>query len=228
MRHSIDCRFTRGEALSDSEAPFDIDHVDHSVGGFGGHAFRRFTHIAMSIIPLVYYARGQELGDYFSVSPRELVSMIVISILIIEFLRLRFGIVVVGQREYEASQISAFAWGGIAVALALLIAPEGDGSGLERGLYGIPLIFGLTFVDPVMGEVKRIKKNLNSAIVAGSVVSFSIWLGCHFWLGTPLVAALVLAPLTVLGEIPSLKYIDDNATMVLIPLAALVILSPFL
>ena len=83
MRHSIDCRFTRGEALSDSEVPFDIDHVDHSVGGFGGHAFRRFTHIAMSIIPLVYYARGQELGDYFSVSPRELVSMIVISILII-------------------------------------------------------------------------------------------------------------------------------------------------
>ena len=88
MRHWTDCRLTRGDVLSDSEVPFDIDHVDHSVGGFGGHAFRRFTHIAMSIIPLAYYAKGQELGDYFSATPRELVSMIVISILIIEFIRL--------------------------------------------------------------------------------------------------------------------------------------------
>jgi len=227
-RHWIDYRELVGDCLSESEVPFDIDHVSHSIGGFGGHAFRRATHVTMAVIPVIYYARGDELGDYFSVSSRELVSMVLISILLIEFIRLRWGIVVVGQREYESSQISAFAWGGIAVGLALLVAPEGDGSGIERGLFGIPLIFGLTFVDPVMGEVKRIKKDLNSAIVAGSVVSFSVWLGCHLWLGTPLIASLLLAPLTVLGELPSLKYIDDNATMVLIPLAALVIMSPFL
>ena len=214
--------------MTESEVPFDIDHVNHSVGGFGGHAFRRFTHIAMSLIPILLYTKGEEMGEYISVSSRELVSVIVILILFLEFIRLRWGIVVVGQREYEAKQISAFAWGGIAVALALLIAPEGDGSGVERGIYGIPLIFGLTFVDPVMGEVKRIKKDLNLAILAGSVVSFSVWLGCHFWIGTPLIASLVLAPLTVLGELPSLKYIDDNATMILIPLAALVIMLPFL
>ncbi len=79
-----------------------------------------------------------------------------------------------------------------------------------------------------MGEVKRIKKDLNAAIVAGTMVSFTVWLGCHLWIGTPLLAALVLAPFTVLGELPSLKYIDDNATMILIPLAALVIMYPFL
>tara|TARA_Y100001970_G_scaffold284657_1_gene402479 strand:+ start:4697 stop:5341 length:645 start_codon:yes stop_codon:yes gene_type:complete len=214
--------------LSESEVPFDIDHVDHSIGGFGGHAFRRATHVSMSAIPVIYYSSGEQLGDYFSLSPRELVSVIVISILLIELIRLRWGIVVIGQREYESSQISAFAWGGIAVALALLVAPEGDGSGIEKGLFGIPLIFGLTFVDPVMGEVKRTKKDLKSAIVAGALVSFTVWVGCHFWLGTPLIASLLLAPLTVLGELPSLKYIDDNATMVLIPLAALVIMSPFL
>ena len=214
--------------MTESEVPFDIDHVNHSVGGFGGHAFRRFTHIAMSLIPILFYTKGEEMGEYISVSSRELVSVIVILILFLEFIRLRWGIVVVGQREFEAKQISAFAWGGIAVALALLIAPEGDGTGVERGIYGIPLIFGLTFVDPVMGEVKRIKKDLNLAILAGSVVSFSVWLGCHFWIGTPLIASLVLAPLTVLGELPSLKYIDDNATMILIPLAALVIMLPFL
>ncbi|SVE37977.1 uncharacterized protein METZ01_LOCUS490831, partial [marine metagenome] len=39
---------------------------------------------------------------------------------------------------------------------------------------------------------------------------------------------ILLAPLTVLGELPRVKYIDDNATMILFPLAALLLLSPFL
>ena len=43
-----------------------------------------------------------------------------------------------------------------------------------------------------------------------------------------LLAAVLLAPLTVVGEIPSTKIIDDNATMVLLPLAGLVLLMPFL
>ena len=114
--------------MTESEVPFDIDHVDHSVGGFGGHAFRRFTHVAMSIIPILFYTKGDEMGDYLSISSRQLVSVIVMIILLLEIIRLRWGIVVVGQREYEAKQISAFAWGGIAVALALLIVPEGDGA----------------------------------------------------------------------------------------------------
>ena len=56
----------------------------------------------------------------------------------------------------------------------------------------------------------------------------SDWLGCHFWLGTELIAALLLAPLTVLGELPPTKSIDDNATMVLFPLVGLVLILPFL
>jgi len=52
--------------------------------------------------------------------------------------------------------------------------------------------------------------------------------GCSFWLGTPLWISILLAPLTVLGELPRVKYIDDNATMILLPLAALLLLSPFL
>ena len=39
---------------------FDIDHVEHSVGGLGGHAFRRITHVSMALIPVIYYSRGEE------------------------------------------------------------------------------------------------------------------------------------------------------------------------
>ena len=139
--------------MNESEARFDIDHVEHSVGGFGGHAFRRLTHLSMAVIPILYYTRGEEIAGVFSLRPDEFVSYVFLMILIIEAIRLRFGIVIVGQREYESSQISALAWGAFAVCLALLVtgmAPFATGTGLEAGIYGIPLIFGLTFVDPLM------------------------------------------------------------------------------
>ena len=205
-----------------------VDHVDHSVGGFGGHAFRRLTHISMAVVPFLYYIHGDRISSWFFLDPTQFVSCFCFLILVIELVRLKTGIVIVGQREYESNQISALAWGTIAVASALLIAPEGDGSGIESGIYGIPLILGMTIVDPLMGEVKRLKRDLNMAIYLGIFVSYTIWLTCYFWIGTDLIAAILLAPLTVLGELTSSKLIDDNATMVLFPLCGLVFLSPFL
>tara|TARA_B110000495_G_C23012399_1_gene598950 strand:- start:1137 stop:1784 length:648 start_codon:yes stop_codon:yes gene_type:complete len=204
-----------------------IDHVQHSVGGINGHAFRRLTHISMFMIPLIYYTKGLEIASYFDINPKQLVSLICLSILLIEIIRLKSGIVVIGQREYESKQISALAWGAFSVSLVFLILPEGDNIGLDSGLYGIPLIFGLTFVDPLMGEIKRQKKDIKMAIMAGLLCSYVIWIGCHFWINTPILVSIILAPLTVLGELPQVKYIDDNATMILFPLSALIILLPF-
>ncbi len=203
------------------------DHVDHSVGGFGGHAFRRFTHVSMTAVPFIYYLYGQDVADIVSIEAKQLVSIVCFLIILAEVIRLRLGIVIFGQREYEADQISALAWGGLAVSLALLLAP-GEGEGLEAGIYGIPLIVGLTLVDPVMGEIKRTKQDLRLAIYVGLVVSYAVWLGCHYWLGTDIIAAILLAPLTVLGELPKTKEIDDNATMILFPLTGLMLLLPFL
>ena len=182
----------------------------------------------MASIPYLYYVHGEAISSYFSLQAREFVSAICILILIIEAVRLRSGIVIVGQREYESNQISALAWGALAVALAILIAPEGENGSMEAGKYGAPIILGMTLVDPVMGEVKRTQKNLRTAIIAGLAVSYAVWIGCHFWIGTELIAALLLAPLTVLGELPLTRALDDNATMVLFPLFGLVVLLPFL
>ncbi len=217
-----------GNDMVEQENDMFVDHVGHSIGGMGGHAFRRLTHVSMASIPYLYYVHGDQISSYFSLEPREFVSAICILILIIEAIRLRTGVVIVGQREYESSQISALAWGAFAVALALLIAPESEKGGMEAGIYGTPIILGMTLVDPVMGEVKRTKKDLRTAIIAGLVVSYSVWLGCHFWIGTEIIAAVLLAPLTVLGELPPTKFIDDNATMVLLPLAGLILILPFL
>ena len=204
-----------------------VDHVEHSIGGFGGHAFRRATHVTMAIIPYLYYVHGNDISSYFELAPNQFVSLVCISILIIEALRLRFGIVIIGQREYESYQISALAWGALAVSLALLIAPQ-KGELMEAGLYGAPIIFGMTIVDPVMGEIKRIKQDLRLAIGIGLLVSYVVWLSCYYWLGTDLIVVALLAPLTVAGELPKTKAIDDNATMILFPLAGLILMFPFL
>ncbi len=204
-----------------------VDHVEHSIGGFGGHAFRRATHISMFIIPIIYYTKGENIASILNLNIDQLVSIICISILGLEIIRLKFGIVVIGQRAYESSQISALAWGAFSVSLVFLIAPSGDTEGIKSGLYGIPIIFGLTFVDPLMGEIKRQMKDIKMAIVIGLICSYFIWFSCSYFLQTPLILSILLAPLTVLGEIPQVKYIDDNATMILFPLVAMVILLPF-
>ena len=206
-----------------SEIPVDIDHAKHSVGGHGGHWFRRVTHISMGIIPFVYHLWGEDISSLFSLSLREFVTWVGVAFLIIELIRIRLGIIIVGQREYESNQISALAWGALAVCATLLLAPQ-EGSGLNAGKYTIPIILGLTFVDPLMGEVKRSKAGLKKAIIAGLVVSYLVWLISVHLFSTPLIYAIILAPLTVLGEIPTVKWIDDNATMIILPLIALLIM----
>ena len=152
-----------------------------------------------------------------NLTPREFVIAVLLFFVVIEVIRVKMKIIIVGQREYEANQISALGWGAFAVCLALILAPQ-EGEGLEAGKYTIPLICGLTFVDPVMGEVKRAKKGMKAAILVGLLVSYTVWMASVALFSTPLIAALFLAPLTVAGEVPRVSWIDDNATMILFPL----------
>ncbi|GIS51243.1 MAG: hypothetical protein Ct9H90mP26_0300 [Methanobacteriota archaeon] len=55
---------------------------------------------------------------------------------------------------------------------------------MEAGLYGAPIILGMTLVDPTMGEVKRKMRDLRLAIISGLVVSY--------WCGLVVISGLVL------------------------------------
>jgi len=207
--------------------PVDIDHAEHSVGGAGGHWFRRLTHVGMCVIPFAYHLWGDSIAGKVSMTPSDFVIAVAVFFIAIEVIRIKFGIIIVGQREYEAKQVSALAWGAVAVCLTLILAPQ-EGEGLEAGKYTIPIICGLTFVDPIMGEVKRAKMGMQSAVLVGLAVSYTIWMGSVALFSTPFLVAVLLAPLTVAGEVPRVSWIDDNATMILFPLIALLLLHPLL
>mgnify|MGYP001193340252 CR=1 FL=1 len=194
--------------------------VDLSVGGMSGHIFRRIFHVSMFIIPFIYFEYGESFSENLEMTLPEVVSMIVLIAIFGEALRLKFGFTVFGQREYEAKQVSALAWGGFAVGMVLLLAP------IEQ--YAYPLIFSLAFGDPFMGEIRRKGVETKQVIIYSTIFIACLWLLCWHFFATPFWLAFLLAPICVFSEMPRLRYIDDNATMLLIPLAAILILEPFI
>jgi len=81
--------------------------VDLSVGGMSGHIFRRIFHISMFIIPFLYFEYGESVSEKLGYTLPEVVSIVIIVAIVGEALRLKFGLTVFGQREYEAKQVSA-------------------------------------------------------------------------------------------------------------------------
>jgi hypothetical protein len=193
--------------------------VDTSIGGMRGHLLRRGIHLSMSFLPFIYFAYGEHVADAIGLSLDQLVASVLLVAMTGEGIRLRLGFTVFGQRDYEANQISALAWGAIGVGMVFLLAPT--------EAYAWPLILSLSLGDPLMGELRRKGMASRNVMLVSTLALLAIWLVAWAQFGTPLWMALLLAPVCMASEWPRLTYIDDNATMVLIPLALVLLLEPF-
>src|SRR6056300_1725588 len=185
--------------------------VDTSIGGMRGHLLRRGIHLSMSFLPFIYFAYGEQVADAIGLSRDQSVASVLLVAMTGEGLRLRLGFTVFGQRDYEENQISALAWGAIGVRMICLLAPT--------EAYAWPLILSLSLGDPLMGELRRKGMASRNVMLVSTLALLAIWLVAWAQFGTPLWMALLLAPVCMASEWPRLTYIDDNATMVLIPLA---------
>jgi hypothetical protein len=192
--------------------------VDTSVGGMRGHVLRRGVHLSMIGIPYLHFVHGENVADALGLSLPQVVSSVVLIALVLESVRLKLGLTVFGQRDYEAKQVSALAWGAIGVGFVLLLVPH--------EAYAWPLIASLALGDPFMGELRRKEFTDGQVMAYATLLILAIWLVASFQFGTPLWMAFVLAPVCMISEWPRLTYIDDNATMVLIPLALVMLLEP--
>tara|TARA_B110000438_G_C15787066_1_gene638904 strand:+ start:678 stop:1319 length:642 start_codon:yes stop_codon:yes gene_type:complete len=212
-----------------SDIEYEADHVKHSVGGLGGHIFRRFFHVGMVIFPWIYFEHGESIADIFSQNRIQFAAMLGVLAICLELMRMKFGILIVGQREYEKHQFSALAWGAISITLTLVVLSPWAGTGSQHaGWLVYPIVFSLAFGDPLMGEARRKGMDNQAVYAIGTIVCGIVWLACGYLFGTPYWMALFMGPLTMAAELPKLRWIDDNATMILIPLAAVLFTAPFL
>ena len=193
--------------------------VDTSVGGMRGHLLRRGVHLSMVGIPYLYFVHGESVADALSASLPQVVAGVVLIALALEGIRLKMGLTIFGQRDYEANQVSALAWGAVGVGFVLLLVPH--------EAYAWPLIASLALGDPLMGELRRKGIENRQVMIYATLLILAIWLVAVAQFGTPLWLAIVLAPVCMISEWPRLTYIDDNATMLLIPLALVLVLEPF-
>ena len=209
---------------------FDVEgraHLENTLGGKKGHIFRRVVHLSMMIFPFLYYWHGDQIADILSdslnmeLSREKFVTVILFFIIFVELIRLFFGITIFGQRTYEAKQFSALAWGGISICLCFLFAPLG---GYKESYIGLPIIFTISIVDPLLGETRKLMDSTKLIIGIALVASMIIWGMSSIFLETPLWLVLIMPPLAIAAEWPSVKYIDDNATMILVPLIASIVL----
>ena len=194
--------------------------VELSVGGMKGHLFRRSIHLGMSFLPLIYFEWGNSVSDSLGLTLPQFVSTMVFLLFAAEATRLKFGITIYGQREYEARQISALGWGAFGIGLVFLLAPTKE--------YIWPLILSLSLGDPFLGEMRRKGMDTRNVILSSTLFLFVVWVACWHFVQTQFWLAFLFAPLCVASEWPRLRYIDDNATMVLIPLGMILLLEPFL
>jgi len=217
--------------MSEDEQVEMSDPIEHSIGGKGGHLLRRTFHISMSILPWLYYWEGQNITDWIKelggldLSREMLTSSMVFAIILGESIRLKMGVAVYGQRDYEADHISALAWGAFAVGMVCLTVPE---AGLHGAALGAPLILSLSLGDPALGEMRRSGMDEKNVMLFGMLFLAIIWGAGAIWLGTPWWLIPLFAPLGVLAEKPRLRWIDDNATMLLIPLGLAILIGPWL
>ena len=194
--------------------------IELSVGGVSGHLLRRGIRLAMSFLPFLYFEFGEDVADMVSLTLEQVVSCVILLAVFGEALRLRMGLTVVGQRSYEAKQVSALAWGALGVGMVFLLTPD--------PAYAYPLILSLSLGDPLLGELRRKGSSTQTVILAGVIGIAVIWAGCAYLVETPWLFVPLMAPICVAAEWPRLRYIDDNATMLLIPLAVVLIFDPFL
>jgi small-conductance mechanosensitive channel len=160
-------------------------------------------------LSLVYYVLPDPLWPG---APSNQVLLLVLfeGILIFEALRLYFGWPIIGIRDYEYDRFSAAAWAALAMVVTLLFFPLA---------LAAPAIIGMSFVDPLIGELRRRKSALYPSLptaVYFIIVLATLW----YFLGlstTVLLASAIATGLAIGIERVRTKYVDDDFLMTIVP-----------
>jgi hypothetical protein len=177
---------------------------------------RRVLHI-FSPIFLVYYFVPED--TWIGLAKEVLLLVILLAVLVSELVRIIFRPRIFGLKHFEQKQISAYVWASFGFAMAFL---------LFESVLVVPVIFGMAWIDPLCGWLRRKKRGYPLVPLVGYAVMmmFTLLLISDFSLPKVIMMGLASSPVAIASEYPNLRYMDDDFTMVFFPLLALALLNP--
>jgi hypothetical protein len=186
----------------------------------GDSAWRRILH-GLGASAVVYYAIPT--GFFFGVPKLWILLAALAVVLLLETLRHAVGLQLPTLREYEAHRIGSYALYSIALVVALLLFPEPIGAAV---------ILGTAIVDPVAGELRasRTRRSWSPALPFAlyAALAFAGLAGIGRWPLLDSVGLAVLAGgLAVVVEGPTIRWMDDDLAMVIVPGIALYLVAFF-
>lgn len=184
-------------------------------GGVPAHIARRFFHLSMILVPFFYYHFLIHL--FFLPTLKITLILFLFLVILFEIIRVRLGIVLFAQRLHEATHFSAFGWTMLSLGLILLFSPS--------PAYSFAIIISCALADPLLGELRARQIDAWKIASMGMLVVLIVWLAVAHFYHIAYAWAFLMAPITVAVEWPSLKWIDDNAMMMLVPLVIVFLAS---
>lgn len=178
-----------------------------------GYLLRRGVHLCGPVL-LLYYAFPSTL---WGIDKRWLLLAGIAVILLFELGRLARHWQFAGLRNYERTQLAAYAWATIGFGFAFPLFP----------LYLVaPVLVGLSWVDPLIGELRARTRLRELYPVLPAIVyldialwTLALWSPYGYW--EIVLLALLATAVALLAERPHLRYVDDDFRMFVAPLVAL-------
>ena len=172
--------------------------------------YRRFNHTVAACF-VIYFLFPESILGFDRVY---LVGIFWISILLIEYFRLKGAFTLDGMRDYENTRIAGFVWFATGTCMILVFYEIG----LFPEIFAISTIIMASFVDPLIGEVNR-KYGNKEGIIAGLIGSFVIYqmiIGVLFY-------SIVGSIVAVIVERPKFKWLDDDLLIQIFPIMIMTI-----
>jgi dolichol kinase len=183
-----------------------------------GHLFRRIFHLSGPLV-LLYYISPD---PFLWISKNGWVLLGLTGLLILEVIRLYTGRVFFGLREYESGQISALAWSGMGVVIALLLFPMP---------FVICAIVGVSWGDPLIGEMRK-RKRMRFYPTVPLLVYFFFASACLILFSDmkfiPIFLLAFTGSMTAVAIEKPKWPVDDDFLMLIVPLVTMTILYEYL
>ena len=183
-----------------------------------GPLFRRIFHLCAPLF-LIYYL----MPEIFLFLPKSWWVLITLfSIIAVETIRLARKRIFFGMREYERTQVSAFAWAGIGITIAFFFFEP---------IFVACVLFGIGWVDPLIGEMRKRGKMkwypMLPLLFYFAITFFILLFLSDFRLPTIIAMGILASIVAITVEFPQIK-VDDDFLMVIVPLIVLTLCAKYL